>query len=100
MLLEAAQRRLDENPQAMHQRRETVEHPFGTLKMHGRDAFPDEAAAKRRHRDGTARAVLQPHARDEHRRREAALGGDLGLRGRPFTQNDIWPLHEWLQTPQ
>jgi hypothetical protein len=24
---------LDENPQAMRQRRETVEHPFGTLKM-------------------------------------------------------------------
>ena len=27
------QRRLDENPQAMRVRRETVEHPFGTLKM-------------------------------------------------------------------
>jgi hypothetical protein len=27
------QLRLDENPQAMRQRRETVEHPFGTLKM-------------------------------------------------------------------
>jgi Transposase DDE domain len=32
-ILEAAQRRLDENPQAMRERRETVEHPFGTLKM-------------------------------------------------------------------
>jgi hypothetical protein len=32
-LLEAVQKRLDENPQAMRQRRETVEHPFGTLKM-------------------------------------------------------------------
>jgi transposase len=31
-VLEAAQRRLDENPQAMRQRRETVEHPFGTIK--------------------------------------------------------------------
>ena len=31
-VLEAVQRRLDENPQAMRQRRETVEHPFGTLK--------------------------------------------------------------------
>ena len=29
----AAQRRLDENPQAMRQRRETVEHPFGTLNL-------------------------------------------------------------------
>src|SRR5450631_1672697 len=32
-VLEAAQKRLDVNPQAMRQRRETVEHPFGTLKM-------------------------------------------------------------------
>jgi len=32
-VLEAAQKRLDENPQAMRTRRETVEHPFGTLKM-------------------------------------------------------------------
>ena len=32
-LLDDVQRRLDENPQAMRQRRETVEHPFGTIKM-------------------------------------------------------------------
>jgi Transposase DDE domain len=31
-VIEAVQRRLDENPQAMRQRRETVEHPFGTIK--------------------------------------------------------------------
>jgi Transposase DDE domain len=31
--MEAAQKRLDENPQAMRVRREMVEHPFGTLKM-------------------------------------------------------------------
>jgi hypothetical protein len=31
-ILEAVQRRLDENPNAMRQRRETVEHPFGTIK--------------------------------------------------------------------
>ena len=31
-MLEAVQRRLDENPSAMRQRRETVEHPFGTIK--------------------------------------------------------------------
>jgi transposase len=31
--VEAVQRRLDENPQAMRTRRETVEHPFGTIKM-------------------------------------------------------------------
>jgi transposase len=32
-VLEAAQERLDRNPNAMRTRRETVEHPFGTLKM-------------------------------------------------------------------
>ena len=31
--MEAVQKRLDENPTAMRMRRETVEHPFGTLKM-------------------------------------------------------------------
>jgi hypothetical protein len=30
--LEAVLQRLDANPQAMRQRRETVEHPFGTIK--------------------------------------------------------------------
>ena len=32
-VLEEVQRRLDENPDKMRQRRETVEHPFGTIKM-------------------------------------------------------------------
>ena len=31
-VLEAVQQRLDESPEAMRQRRETVEHPFGTIK--------------------------------------------------------------------
>ena len=31
-ILEEVQRRLDESPQAMRTRRETVEHPFGTIK--------------------------------------------------------------------
>ena len=32
-VLEAVQRRLDKHPEKMRQRRETVEHPFGTMKM-------------------------------------------------------------------
>jgi transposase len=32
-VVEAVQKRLDENPDAMRTRRETVEHPFGTIKM-------------------------------------------------------------------
>ena len=52
-ILEAVQKRLDENPQAMRQRRETVEHPFGTIKARmGATHFPDEDAAARRQRDG------------------------------------------------
>ncbi len=31
-LLEVIQQRLDEHPEKMRQRRETVEHPFGTIK--------------------------------------------------------------------
>jgi Transposase and inactivated derivatives len=31
-VLEAVQRRLDEHPEKMRMRRETVEHPFGTIK--------------------------------------------------------------------
>ena len=32
-VVDAVQARLDKNPDAMRTRRETVEHPFGTLKM-------------------------------------------------------------------
>jgi len=32
-VVEAVQKRLDANPDAMRTRRETVEHPFGTIKM-------------------------------------------------------------------
>src|SRR5262249_44976875 len=32
-VVEAVQARLDKNPEAMRTRRETVEHPFGTIKM-------------------------------------------------------------------
>ena len=53
---EAVQRRLDENPQAMRQRRETVEHPFGAIKPHGCGSLPHEDAAEGRQRDGAQRA--------------------------------------------
>ena len=52
-LLEAVQQRLDANPQAMRQRRETVEHPFGTMKARmGVDALPHKNASKSSRRDG------------------------------------------------
>jgi hypothetical protein len=46
----------------------------------GGDAFSDEDAAEGGDRDGAARARLQPHARDEHRRYQTAPRGDPGLR--------------------
>jgi transposase len=40
-VVEAVQERLDKNPDAMRSRRETVEHPFGTMKMRmGATHFP------------------------------------------------------------
>jgi len=77
-VLEAVQQRLDENPQAMRVRRETVEHPFGTLKMR-MGALPDVDPTARGHRDGPACIGLQSHARHEHPRNSAAHGGDEGV---------------------
>ncbi len=46
----------------------------------GGDALSDEDAAEGGGRDGDARARLQPHARDEHRRYQTAPRRDPGLR--------------------
>src|SRR5258708_4936912 len=46
----------------------------------GGDALSDEDAAEGGDRDGDARARLQPHARDEHRRYQTAPRRDPGLR--------------------
>jgi transposase len=67
-ILEAVQRRLDEHPEKMRQRRETLEHPFGTIK-----------AAAGRLRDGTARTRLQSHPRDEDHGYPAAHGGNQDI---------------------
>src|SRR4051812_46240116 len=80
-VLEAVQRRLDENPQGHAPAPRDGRAPVRYAQdADGRDALPDEAAAEGRHRDGAARACLQPHTRNEHRRREAAPRGDPNLR--------------------
>jgi hypothetical protein len=80
-VVEAAQTRLDQNPQAMRVRRETVEHPFGTLKMRmGATHFLMKKLPKVATEMVAARLRLQPHARDEHHRHQAAPRGDPGLR--------------------
>ena len=49
-ILEVVQRRLDEHPEKMRQRRETVEHPFGTIKARmGATHLLIEDAAEGRH---------------------------------------------------
>jgi len=66
-VLETVQRRLDENPQAMRQRRETVEHPFGTIKARmGATHFLMKTNAARRLGDGATHPGLQSHPRHAH----------------------------------
>ena len=76
-VLEAVQQRLDNNPQAMRMRRETAEHPFGTLKMRmGADALPDEDATARRYRDGAARPCRPRSSRRRSGKRMSMLEVD------------------------
>ena len=76
-VLEAVQQRLDANPQAMRQRRETVEHPFGTMKARmGATHFLMKTLPKVAAEMALSRARLQSDARHEHRRHQAADRGD------------------------
>ena len=75
-IIDAVQRRLDEHPEKMRQRRETVEHPFGTIKARmGSNPLPDEDAATGRQRDGAACTCLQSDPRHEHHGCPTAHGG-------------------------
>ena len=87
-VLETVQARLDRNPDAMRVRRQTAEHPFGTIKawmgathfqMKTCDALPDENAAEGRDRNGIARARLQHETRDENAGRRRIAGGYADL---------------------
>ena len=80
-LLDAVQQRLDANPLAMRQRRETVEHPFGTMKARmGATHFLDQNASESSHRNGTLGPGLQSDTGHEHRRDQTADRCDRGLR--------------------
>ncbi len=60
-------------------RRETAEHPFGTMKCWmGATHFLTKKLPKGGNRDGAQRARLQHEARDDDRKRIA--GGDAGVR--------------------
>jgi hypothetical protein len=78
-VLEAVQTRLDRNPDKMRVRRQTVEHPFGTIKSWmGRNALPDDQA--RRHRNGAEHPSLQYETCDAHSGRWQIDGSDPRMR--------------------
>jgi hypothetical protein len=78
-VLEAVQKRLDKNPQAMRQRRETVEDPLRHSEDEdGGDALPDEAPSEG-DRDGVARTRLQSHPRHEYHGYSPADGCDPSI---------------------
>ena len=80
-MLEEVQRRLDNNPQAMRQRRETVEHPFGTMKARmGATHFLTKTLPKVGRRDGSIGPGLQSDTGHEHPWDQAADRCDRGLR--------------------
>lgn len=75
-LLEAVQQRLDANPEAMRQRRETVEHPFGTMKARmGATHFLTKTLPN----VGACGSGLQSDTGHEHRRHQAAHRCDHSL---------------------
>jgi len=80
-ILEAVQRRLDEHPEKMRQRRETVASLRYNQGPNGSNTLLDEDAAAGCLRDGTTRFGLQPHPRNEHHGHPAAHGSDQGIVG-------------------
>ena len=78
-VVEEVQKRLDKNPDAMRTRRETVEHPFGTIKMRmGATHFLCKTLPK----VATEMALcadLQSDAHAQHRRCRSPHGGDHGV---------------------
>ena len=85
-VLEAVQRRLDEHPEKMRQRRETVEHPFGTIKARmGATHFLMKTLPRVASEMALHVLAYNHHACHEHHGRPAAHGSDEGIsrRSRP-----------------
>ena len=79
-LLDAAQQRFDTNPDAMRKRRETVEHPFGTMKARMGATHFLKSASKSSRGDGSIGPGLQSDTGHEHGRGQAADRCDRGLK--------------------
>ncbi|MNH30046.1 hypothetical protein D3C79_903130 [compost metagenome] len=67
-VVDAMQVRLEHDPAMMRVRRQTVEHPFGTLKYWMGSTLPDQNPTEGKHRDEPSCARLQPQTNDEHLR--------------------------------
>ena len=79
-IVEEVQKRLDANPDLMRVRRETVEHPFGTIKARmGATHFLMKRLPNVADRDGLARARLQSDPSHEHHGPPAAPRRDESL---------------------
>jgi Transposase DDE domain len=79
-VLEAVQRRLDEHPEKMRQRRETVEHPFGTIKARmGATHFLMKTLPRVASEMALHVLAYNPHACHEHHGHPAADDGDEGI---------------------
>ena len=82
-IVEDVQKRLDKNPDAMRTRRETVEHPFGTMKMRmGATHFLCKTLPKVATEMALCVLTYNLTRVLEPRRRGDADGGDCGMRGR------------------
>lgn len=80
-ILEAMQQRLDRQPEMMSMRRQTVEHPIGTLKhWMGVTHF----LTKTLPRVSTEMSLHEPQTTAEHLRRQRYNGGTAGLRSAIF----------------
>ncbi len=80
-VLEAVQARLDRNPDKMRVRRQTVEHPFGTIKSWmGATHFQMKTLKNVGDRNGAARPGLQHETGNAHSGRWRIDGRHAGLR--------------------
>ncbi len=88
-LIDAMQQRLDQDPDKMRIRRQTVEQPLRhPQSMDGVDALPDAHAETCQHGNEPARACLQPQARDAHPGNRATDAGD-GRLSAPSSESDV-----------
>jgi hypothetical protein len=102
-VLEAVQARLDRNPAKMRERRQTVEHPFGTIKSWMGATHFQMKTLKTRYRNGATRPRLQYEKGNQHSGRWWFDGGNPGI-GSPHRCQPLPPtsisafLHRLGQT--